>query len=178
MLSRVALVVALCAWAGTARAQAAGTAAGKGSLARGEETVAFSPRFAFAYTEGTGANKSTWLVLSEKDPPLKAWSAVKDRAEARRLWCEKEKTPFAALKLDAEMKVDLYFTCPANGGLNTEMLSTTTGLDNVAPKFDAKGGPRLRGTLKTGTGSCPAPGGGATYCAQTGDYSFDAPLVR
>ena len=62
MNGRMALVVLFCsAVASSAVAEEAGAAAGKGTLARGEETVAFSARFSFAYTEGKGANKSTWM---------------------------------------------------------------------------------------------------------------------
>jgi hypothetical protein len=74
---------------------------------------------------------------------VKSWTGVKDANEARRVWCEKEKTPFTALKLDAEDKVDLYFLCPANGGMNTEMLSTANGLDSIVVKF-TRGGGRLK----------------------------------
>jgi hypothetical protein len=36
----------------------------------------------------------------------------------------------------------------------------------------------LKGTLKTGIGSCPGPNEAAQYCTQTGDYSFDAVLLK
>jgi hypothetical protein len=88
-------------------AQEAGSASGKGVIERlippkspgaelASEQVPFSPRYSFAYSEGTGAAKSTWLVLTEKAPPLKDWAGAKDRAEARRIWCGKEKTSFVA----------------------------------------------------------------------------------
>jgi hypothetical protein len=70
-------------------------------------------------------------------------------------------------------------TCPANGGVNTEMLSTWNGLDSVALKFDVRDAVHLTGTMKTGNGSCPGPGGrGQAYCTATGDYAFDAPFVK
>jgi len=98
-------------------------------------------------------------------------------AEARRLWCKAEQTPFVALKLDAEWKVDLYFLCPANGGLNTEMLSSWNGLESVVVNFEQRDEKRLKGSWKTGSGSCPdASGSGQAYCTPTGDYTFDTPL--
>jgi len=155
-------------------AQKAGTASGKGTI----EDLAFSPKFAYAYSEGSGAKRSTWIVLTEKEPPLTAWSHPKDRQEARQEWCAKEKTPFVALKLDAEYKVDLYFLCSANGALGTEMLSTWNGLDSVQVKFTQRDAARLKGGFKTGSGSCPASDGSDAYCTPTGDYAFDAPLVK
>ena len=82
MKRRIAFVMC-CVVSGFAIAQEAGKAAGKGELARGEEKVAFSPRYSYAYAEGNGPKRSTWIVLTEKEPPLKAWAAAKDRAEAR-----------------------------------------------------------------------------------------------
>ena len=124
MKRRIAFVMC-CVVSGFAIAQEAGKAAGKGELARGEEKVAFFPRYSYAYAEGNGPKRSTWIVLTEKEPPLKAW-------RPRR----------------------------------------------TAPKLVVQDGKQLKGSLKTGAGSCPAPGGAATYCEQTGDYSFDAPLVK
>ena len=163
-------------------AQSPGSASGKGTIERftssgDTERMAFAPKFSYAYVEGTGAKKSTWIVLTEKAPPLAAWAGVKDANEARRVWCEKEKTPFVALKLDAQDEVDLYFLCPADGGLNTEMLSTANGLDSIVVQFKREG-QKLAGTLKTGTGSCPGPDGAQAYCTPTGDYAFTAPLVK
>jgi hypothetical protein len=156
-------------------AQDAGIASGKGTI----EQNPFSPRYAFAYGERSGPKTFTWIVLTEKQPPLSSWSAAKDRAEARRAWCEKEKTPFVAVKLDPDWKVDLYFLCPSNGNVNTEMLSTSNGLDSVALTFDVRDGKRVKGTLRTGVGSCPGPGGrGQAYCTPTGDYAFDAVVIK
>lgn len=159
-------------------AQPAGPATGSGSLEvpGSEARRPFAPRFAHAYAEGTGARRSTWLVLTEREPPLKAWTAAKDRAEARRLWSERERAAFLAVKLDAEGKVDLLFACPANGLVNTEMLSTWNGLDSVQVAFEVRDGRRLKGTLRTGSGACPGPDGRPVYCTATGAYGFDAPL--
>lgn len=170
-------------------AQDAGTASGKGTINRmvpGKtaaaedvkvEPVGFAPRYSYAYKDGKGDEASTWIVLTEKQPPLKDWMAVKDQAETRRLWCGKEKASFVALKLDAKMKVDLYFLCPANGLVNTEMLSSANGLDSIAVKLQTRD-KRLKGTLQTGQGSCPGPNGTQNYCTPTGDFAFDAPVVK
>lgn len=176
--------VALGVWlsAGTLLAQESGTAKGKGVIERigpeKSEMVSFAPRFSWAYREGTGPKAFTWIVLTEKEPPLKDWTAAKDRAEARRAWCEKETTPWVAVKLDAQKKVDLYFLCPANGGVNTEMVSTANGLDSVVVKLDPKSGERWKGTLTTGQGNCPTANGADAYCTPTGDYAFDAPPAK
>jgi hypothetical protein len=139
----------------------------------------FAPRFSWTYSEGSGPKRSTWIVLTEKEPPVEAWIAAKDREEARRVWCGKEKTPFAAVKLDAERKVDLYFLCPADGGVDTRMVSSWNGLESVVLHFDVHDAKRLKGTLRTGEGSCPAgEHGEADYCTKTGDYAFDAPIAR
>ena len=168
-------------------AQEIGTAGGTGKIerltpsksARGEpvsEMVPFSPRWSLAYREGTGAKASTWIVLTDKEPPVKEWTGAKDLPEARRLWCEKQKASFVALKLDSQMKVDLYFLCPANGGVSTEMLNTANGLESIVVTLESGTSKRLKGTLRTGQGSCPGPGGTAVYCTPTGDYAFDAPI--
>ncbi|MEA2563347.1 MAG: hypothetical protein QOH06_4851 [Acidobacteriota bacterium] len=185
MLNRIAvLVVACCAWAGALAAQEVGSASGKGMIERivepktgKSEQVTFQPRYSFAYPESTGAEKFTWIVLTEKEPPLKSWAAAKDRAEARRLWCGTEKTPFVAVKLDADWKVDLYFLCPANGWVNTEMVNTANGLDSVVVELEVRDAKRLKGTLRTGQGAC-GDTESMTYCEATGDYTFDAPLSK
>lgn len=185
MSNRIAaIVVASCAWAGAVQAQEVGSASGKGTMQRivdprtgQSEQMSFQPRYSFAYPEVANGKKYTWIVLSDKEPPLKAWAAAKDRAEARRLWCEKEKASFAAVKLDADWKVDLYFTCPGNGAVSTEMLSTWNGLDSVVIGFDVRDAKKLKGTLRTGSGAC-GDGEKTTYCEATGDYTFDAPLSK
>jgi hypothetical protein len=174
--------VGICLAAGAVLAQERGTAKGKGVIERigpaESEIVNFAPRFSWAYREGTGSKAYTWIVLTEKEPSLEDWMAARDRAEARRAWCEKETTSWVAVKLDAEMKVDLYFLCPANGAVNTEMVSTANGLDSVVVKLERKSGPRLKGTLRTGQGNCPTASGADAYCTPTGDYGFDAPLSK
>ena len=184
-----AWLLLLCLAALPLVAQDAGTASGKGTINRlvpGKsaaaedvisEPVGFAPRYSYAYREGKGDEASTWIVLTEKQPPLKDWMAAKDQAEARRLWCGKEKASFVALKLDAKMEVDLYFLCPANGLVNTEMKSSANGLDSVAPKFQTRD-KRMKGTLQTGQGSCTGPNDTQVYCTPTGDFAFDAPVLK
>jgi len=171
-MKRIFLILA-CFAAVPLFAQKAGTASGKGTF----DDLTFSPKFAYAYAEGSGAKRSTWIVLTVKELPSAAWSA-KDRQEVRQTWCAKEKTPFVALKLDADNKVDLYFLCSANGAMSTEMLSTWNGLDSVVVKFTQRDALRLKGGFRTGSGSCPAADGSDAYCTPTGDYTFDAPLTK
>jgi hypothetical protein len=172
----------LCLGAAGVAAQEVGTASGTGTIERfapgsdAPERVSFAPRHAFAYSEGAGATKSTWIVLTDKTPPVKEWAAAKDRAEARRSWCEKEQASFVALKLDASWAVDLYFLCPANGRVNTEMLSSANGLDSIAVQLETRDDRRLKGRLRTGQGSCPGADGGQAYCTPTGDFAFNAPV--
>jgi hypothetical protein len=183
------LALSCCLAAAPLAAQEVGSAGGRGTIAKQTgwdakkqepvvEQVSFSPKRSFAYTEGTGVEKVTWIVLTEKEPPLKTWATAKDRAEARRLWCEKEKTPFVAVELNAQWGVELYFLCPGNGKINTEMLSTWNGLDSVVVKLENPDGKRLKGTLRGGEGSCPDESGEQAYCTQQDDYTFDAPLLR
>lgn len=183
------LAVALCLAAAPLAAQEVGTASGRGTIdkqigwddAKKEakiEVVPFSPRYSFAYTAKSGPDTSTFLVLTEKEPPLKSWSGAKDRAEARRLWCEKEKTSFVAVELNDKGGVELFFLCPANGKLNTEMLSSWNGLQSVVVKLEGKSDKRLKGTLRGGKGACPGKDGADVYCTPQSDYVFDAPLVK
>ena len=110
MLDRIAvLVLAYYVWAGALQAQEVGSASGKGTIERiveprtgKSEQVTFQPRYSYAYPETAAGKKFTWIVLTEKEPPLKSWAAATDRAEARRVWCETEKTSFVAVKLDAD----------------------------------------------------------------------------
>lgn len=171
-------------------AQEAGSAGGRGVITRQTgwdekkhepitEEFTFSPKYSYAYTEQGGAQKYTWIVLTDKEPPLKAWAGEKDRAEARRVWCEKEKAAFVAVKLDSEGTMDLYFLCPANGAVNTEMLSTWNGLQSVVVTLEKSDGKRLKGTLVGGEGSCPGENEEEqVYCDQQEDYTFDAPVLK
>lgn len=183
------LAMALCLAAAPLASQEAGSAGGRGTITRQTgwnaekqepviEQVSFSPKYSYAYTEGTGADKATWIVLTEKEPPLESWATAKNRAEARRLWCEKEKAAFVAVQLNAQQGVELYFLCPANGHVNTEMLSTWNGLESVVVKLETADGKRLKGTLRGGEGSCPDKNGEPVYCTPQDDYTFDAPLLR
>jgi len=101
-----------------------------------------------------------------------------DHTEALRQWCEKEKTPFAALQLDAKSEVNQYVTCPANGGTNTEMVNTVNGLASIDVKIDARDATHIKGSLKTGSGACPGQNGTLVYCTPTGTYTFDAVFVK
>lgn len=165
-------------------AQDAGSASGQGTIDRltwakdakepTVEKVVFAPRYSYAYTEGTGSDAMTWLVLTEQPPPLDAWAHAKDRAEARRLWSEKEKASFIAVQLNANWGVELIFLCPGNGKVNTEMVSTINGLESVVVIITARDAGRLKGSFLCGEGACGDP---PVYCTKKGDYVFDAPLL-
>lgn len=165
-------------------AQDAGSASGQGTIDRlawGKdakeptvEKVAFAPRYSYAYREGTGSAAMTWLILTEQTPPIEAWAHAKDRAEARRLWSEKEKASFIAVQLNAKGGVELIFLCPGNVNVNTEMVSTINGLESVVVTITARDDGRLKGTLSCGEGACDDP---PVYCTKKGDYVFDAPLL-
>lgn len=166
-------------------AQEVGTAAGEGKIDKSftnESTgeisstqLAFSPHYAFAYADKSNAN---WLVLSENKPPLQEWLASSDPVEARRIWCEREKTPFVAVKFESGWGVDLFFQCPADGSINTAMVSTINGLASVVVDFSDRSATHLKGTLKAGEGNCPDLSGKDMYCNPTGDFSFDAPFIK
>ena len=186
----LSVALAFCLPALSAGAQETGGASGKGTIDRslpgktavsveaGYEVVGFSPQFSWASREGKGATAATWIVLTEKQPPLKAWLAAKDKLETLRLWCGKEKASFVALKLDEKMEVDYYFLCPADGRISTEGLNTANGLASIVLKLQTRDAKRLKGTLRTGQGSCPGPNDTQIYCKPTGDFAFDAPVAR
>jgi len=188
MTHRIAVALLLSFAAGPLAAQELGTAAGKGTIEKlipgaagvepKREQVNFSPRFAYAYAEGSGPSRSTWIVLTERQPPAKAWAAARDRAQARASWCGTEKASFVALKLDSQWAVDLYFHCPGDGAVSTEMLSTWNGLPSVDVTFQIRDEHHLKGTLRTGQGSCPGADGKQAYCTPTGDFTFDVPMSR
>jgi len=166
-------------------AQEVGTAGGRGGIMsfvaevdpKGRR-VDFAPRYAFAYVEGRGAGRSTWIVLTEKEPPVKTWAASKDRAAARNAWCQNEKAAYVAVKLDARMEAALYFLCPAGASWpNTEMVSTANGLKSVVVELGQTDGKRLKGTLRGGEGNCPSANGKDDYCNTWSDYTFDAPML-
>jgi hypothetical protein len=179
LVGMIALVAVM-----TSAAQEIGSASGRGTIisasetsTRKEQRVEFSPRYAFAYIEGNGANRFTWVVLTEKEPPLKVWAASRDRAAARQLWCEKEQAAFVAVQIDAQQQVNAYYLCPpGSSGSNTEMVSTINGLKSVDVRFTQKAAKRLKGTLRGGEGNCPVNGKDA-YCTQRSDYTFDAPIL-
>jgi hypothetical protein len=162
-------------------AEEPGTAGGSGTIDRlspnnsDPEHVPFTPKFSVAIAD---SDKSTWIVLTDKKPPIDEWIKAGDPAEARRVWCEKEKGSFVALKLDSAMAVDLYFLCPGNGAVNTEMLSSVNGVDSIKVAFTNRGDKRLAGSLLSGEGSCPASNGTDAYCTKKSDYVFDAPLIH
>ena len=79
------------------------------------------------------------------------------------------------------MAVDLYFHCPGDGNVSTEMLSTINGLDSLVVKLDVHSEKQIKGTLKGGEGNCPTPDGRnsegqAHYCTEKADFAFDAQL--
>ena len=184
-----ALALALSLGAFSLVAQEIGTASGKGTMDRERpgktfgatkevfEAVTFSPRFACAYHDGKGVDAATWIVLTEKQPPLKSWLAAEDRLEALHGWCGKEKAAFIAMSLDKEMGVDSYFLCPANGRVTSEGVNVANGLPSVVLTLQTRDARRLKGTLRTGEGNCPRPDGAQAYCKPTGDFAFDAPVA-
>jgi hypothetical protein len=159
-------------------AQTAGTATGKGTIDNRGTPVPFVPRLASAYVQNFQALRFTWIVLTEKAVPAGMLAGAADHTEALRQWCEKEKTPFAALQIDAKSEVNQYVTCPANGGTNTEMVNTVNGLASIVVKIDARDATHIKGSLKTGSGACPGPGDTLVYCTATGSYTFDAAFVK
>lgn len=186
----LALALTLCLPAFPMVAQETGTASGKGTIDRDRsvpgktaaaadayEAVSFSPHFSFAYREGKGASAETWIVLTEKQPPLKELLAAEEKLEALRRWCGKEKASFVAVNLDGKMAPDACFLCPANGRVTSEGLNTANGLESIVLTFQTRDAKRLKGTLRTGQGSCSGPNGTQIYCKPTGDFAFDAPVV-
>ncbi len=185
----LAVALALCPVL-PAVAQEVGAASGKGTMDRSVpgskavalhaayEKVSFSPRFSFASQEGKGTEASTWIVLTEKQPPVKQWLASEDQLNMLRLWCGKEKSSFIAMSLDAKMAVDYYFLCPGDGQVSSEGLNVANGLESIVVKFQTRDAKRLKGTLRTGRGNCSKSGGPQVYCEPTGDFAFDAPIVR
>ena len=189
-MNRHVLAVALALWpALSAVAQEAGTASGKGTMDRGVpgsksaaldaayEKVGFSPRFSFASREGKGAEASTWIVLTEKQPPVKEWLAAKDQMNTLRLWCGKEKLSYIAMSLDSKMAVDYYFVCSGDGIVSSEGVNVANGLQSIVVTFQTRDAKRLKGTLRTGQGNCSKSDGPPVYCTPTGDFAFDAPIV-
>jgi hypothetical protein len=79
--------------------------------------------------------------------------------------------------LDPQWGINAYVTC-ANGAMKTEMVNSVNGLDSVVVSFAAKDAAHVKGTLKTGDGNCPGPGGRNAYCNATGDYTFDAVYAK
>ena len=45
-------------------------------------------------------------------------------------------------------------------------------------KIEARDTTHIKGSLKTGNGGCPGPGGTIVYCTATGSYTFDAAFVK
>lgn len=168
------IVVALSAALGAQ----GGTATGKGTMDKAGTPLAFAPRLASAHVQNFQKLRFTWVVLTEKALPAGILSGATDHTEALRQWCEKEKTPFAALQLDAEMDVNSYVICPANGGSHTEMVNTVNGVASIVVKIDARDATHIKGSLTTGEGACPGPGGALAYCKATGSYTFDATFVK
>jgi hypothetical protein len=157
-----------------------GTASGRGVLEHEAEggkmtEVRFEPRYSFAYSEGSGAKKVTWIVLTEKAPPVAEWLAAKDGGAARRAWGVKEKAAFIAVKLDEKMDIDLYFISSGPGRYTTSMVSSWNGLKSLAIKLRSKTGKRLQGEFHGGNGYCMKDGVEG-YCERKSDYTFDVAL--
>lgn len=143
------------------------------------EWVDFMPNHAYAYRETVAGHRFTWLVFTSVAPPVAEWLAARDGNEARRAWCGARKTPFVAVQLDERGDVFAFHSCAADGGLVTEMPSRWNAMESVAIRFEARDNKHLKGTMKTGRGSCPADGkGGEKYCQPTGRYTFDAPILK
>src|SRR5262245_39101028 len=159
-------------------AQTPGTVTGTGKMDKAGTPVPFAPHMASAYVQNFQALRFTWIVLTEKALPAGMLAGTTDHTEALRQWCEKEKTPVAALQLDAKSGVNQYFTCPANGATNIEMVNSVNGLDSIAVKIDARDATHIKGSLKTGSGACPGPTDTPVYCTVTGKYTFDAAFVQ
>ena len=171
--------VVVVALAGSLAAQTTGTATGKGEIDNRGTPVPFVPKFASAYVQNFRTLRFTWVVLTEKQLPAAMLAGATDHTEALRQWCEKEKTPFAALQLDAKTEVNQYVTCPANGAVHIEMLQRYNGgLESIVVKVTARDAIHLKGSLKTAKDACPGPGDSFVYCKTTGDYTFDAPFVK
>ncbi len=186
---RFKLFLALCMVVGlstqTVFAQDVGKASGIGSIIsvpeqpnRKEQRLAFAPKYAFAYLEGSGKALATWIVLTERAPPVAAWAAAKDRMAARQMWCQNEKAAFVAVRLDADNDADLFLCPPGAAMSNTEMTSTSNGLKSIEVQFTERSGKRVIGTLRSGVGNCPTADGKSAYCAKYSDYTFDAPVTR
>ena len=141
------------------------------------EKVSFSPRFSFASREGKGTEASTWIVFTEKQPPVKEWLAAKDQMNTLRLWCGKEKLSYIAMSLDSKMAVDYYFVCSGDGIVSSEGVNVANGLQSIVVTFQTRDAKRLKGTLRTGQGNCSKSDGPPVYCTPTGDFAFDAPIV-
>jgi hypothetical protein len=180
---RLGLVCVLAA--SPVAAQEIGTASGGGTIVSepktpttDEKRVSFRPKYSLAYVEGKGADQFTWVVLTEKEPPLKEWAASKDRAAARQQWCQKENESFVAVKLNAKQEVDLYVLCPPGAATsNTETVTITEGLKSVDVQFKQKDAKRLKGSIRGGLGTCPNESSMPVYCEETSDYTFDAPML-
>ena len=170
--------LAAVAMAAALGAQAAGTVTGKGTIDNRGTPVPFAPRLASAYVQNFRTFRFTWIVLTEKAVPAGMLAGTTDHTEALLQWCEKEKTPFAALQLDAKSGVNQYVTCPATGQTNIEMVNTSNGLDSIVVKIEARDATHLKGSLKTGNGACTGPDGTIAYCTATGSYTFDAVFVK
>ncbi|MEO8432558.1 MAG: hypothetical protein ABI592_13680 [Acidobacteriota bacterium] len=170
-------------------AQQFGTASGKGTMNRSVphpkseslddayEKVSFSPRFSFAFREKKATETSTWIVFTEKQPPVKE-ALASNRLETLRLWCGKEKSSFIAMSLDGKMAPQSYFLCAGDARITSEGVNVANGLASIVVKFQTQTANRLKGTLRTGQGSCSQPDGPPRYCEDTGDFTFDAPIVR
>ena len=170
---------ALFAAAQGASAADAGIAKGEGTMsleAIGEADAApfrFAPKHSFVQRSGKGAQRQTWLLLTDHDPGALKWRAARPDVDTLRTWCGAGKAAFVLVELDAEGKPELLTQCPANGTLGIAMISVINGLASVVVEIENDDGKRLKGRVMTGNGYC-----NDAYCEKTGDYVFDAALAN
>ena len=134
-----------------------------------ETTRAFKPVYARAVR--TASPERVWLLLSEQDASKLEWAGSSERIDVLQKWCKSEKAAYVLFELGAEGAPELVHEC-SGAAVNTAMISNINGLASVVPTYDAFGPERLRGTVRSGKGSC----GNGVYCEVTGDYAFDVAL--
>ena len=169
-------------------AQLFGSASGHGTLERStgrpgstaptQEQVSFSPRYSSAFGEGSGADRMTWIVFTEKEPAVAAWAKAGDFLDTLRLWCANEKASFVAVEVNAEAGAEYFFLCPGDGRVESKGVNVANGLVSVVVTLDRRDPKRVKGTLRAGEGSCPDARGKQDYCSDKQDYAFDAPISK
>lgn len=148
-------------------------AAGEGILITGfaadgsDTTAPFKPTHATAFR--TAKPERVWLLLTESDTAKLDWAGSDTRIRVLQTWCKDHKTPYVLFELNLEGTPELVHECSGTGFINTAMISNFNGLASVVPAYDAFERDRIRGSIKTGRGSC----GDRKYCDATGSYTFD-----